>query len=223
MGKLILLRHGESVWNKKNIFTGYVDIPLSKKGIEEALAAGEILKTVPIDVIYCSTLVRATMTALLAMADHQDGKTCVIRHAHGRLHEWGKIYSPEEEKNIIEVFRDDALNERMYGELQGLNKQKTRERFGDEQVKIWRRSFATAPPSGESLKMTTERTIPYYKEVIEPQLKLGKNILVSAHGNSLRAIVKLLDNLTEDEVVHLEIPTGVPIFYEYDGKKYVKV
>lgn len=223
MAKLILLRHGESIWNLRDIFTGWVDVPLSEKGIKEAFSAGETISDMPIDIIYCSTLVRATMTAMLALSKHKSGKTPVIMHAHGKLHEWGKIYSESERTNCIPMYRDDALNERMYGELQGLNKQKTREQFGDEQVKIWRRSFAVAPPNGESLKMTTERTIPYFTNVILPQLHKGLNIFVSAHGNSLRAIVKQLDNLSDEEIAELEIATGIPLFYEFQGTRYKKL
>lgn len=222
MSKLILLRHGESLWNKKNLFTGWVDVPLSEKGVEEAIRAGKTLSHLPIDIIFCSTLVRAMMTTMLVMLQHKDGKTPVVQHKAGKLHDWGKVYSEEEQQLIVPVYINDALNERMYGELQGLNKQKTRERYGDEQVKIWRRSFSTTPPNGESLKMTTERAIPYFKKVIEPELKRGKNVLVSAHGNSIRGLIKLLDNLSDDEVVHLEIATGVPVFYDYDEQGYRK-
>jgi 2,3-bisphosphoglycerate-dependent phosphoglycerate mutase len=205
------------------MFTGWVDIPLSEKGIEEAIKAGKAIRDIPIDIIFCSTLIRATMTAMIAMAYHSDEKTPVIQHKAGKLHSWGKIYSPEEEKRTVPVFMNDALNERMYGELQGLNKQAMREQFGAEQVQIWRRSYSTPPPSGESLEMTTERSIPYFVSTILPKLHQGMNVLVSAHGNSLRGIVKYLDNLSADEVVHLEIATGVPLFYQFTGEKYVKL
>jgi len=219
---LILLRHGESMWNKKNLFTGWVDVPLSPKGIEEALNAGKSIADIPIDIIFCSTLVRGMMTAMLAMSVHKDGKTPVVIHESGKLQEWSTIYSDKAKAETIPVYCNDALNERMYGELQGLNKQETRETFGDEQVKIWRRSFKTCPPNGESLERTTKRTIPYFDDVILPHLKSGKNILISAHGNSLRGCVKDIEGLSDDEIVTREIATGVPLFYKWEDNQFTK-
>jgi 2,3-bisphosphoglycerate-dependent phosphoglycerate mutase len=223
MAHLILLRHGESEWNKKNIFTGWIDIPLSEKGVEEALEAGRTIKDIPVDLIFTSTLIRGIMTAMLAMIVHSSKKVPVILHpGEGKLDEWGRCYDEESEAELIPVYRAWELNERMYGELQGKNKQKTREQFGDEQVKIWRRSFSTPPPNGESLEMTAGRTIPYFESKIVPQLAAGKNVLISAHGNSLRSIVMDLDDLSEEEVLNLEIPTGKPLIYTYKKGKLVK-
>lgn len=223
MSKLILLRHGQSKWNELNLFTGWVDVPLSTKGIEEALAAGKIIQDIPIDVIVTTTLIRAQMTAMLAMSVHNSGKVPVILHpGEGRLEEWGKIFSDEAKQQTVPVIRCWELNERMYGELQGLNKVETAERFGAEQVKIWRRSFATKPPNGESLEMTAERSIPYFEEIIVPMLEKGLNVFVSAHGNSLRSILMDLDGLTKDEVIQLEVPTGIPILYHYDNGAFSK-
>jgi 2,3-bisphosphoglycerate-dependent phosphoglycerate mutase len=222
MSTLILLRHGESIWNKKNLFTGWVDVPLSEKGIEEALKAGQILSRIPIDVIYCSTLIRGIMTAMLAMSVHKDGKTPVIQHGEGKMHIWGKIHSDKAHLETVPVYCADALNERMYGELQGLNKKETIQKYGEEQVKLWRRSFKTCPPEGESLEITTLRTVPYFEEVILPELKKGKNVFVSAHGNSLRACVKYIEGLSDEEVVSLEIATGVPIIYAYKDNGFHK-
>lgn len=219
MNKLILMRHGESEWNKQNLFTGWVDVPLSEKGVEEALAAGELIKNIPIDIIVTTTLIRAQMTALLAMIHHSSGKVPVIIHEG---EEWGRIYSEETKHKCIPVICCFELNERMYGELQGLNKAETAEKFGADQVKLWRRSFDIAPPNGESLKMTAARSIPYFKEKIVPMLKNKDNVFVSAHGNSLRSIIMYLDNLTEDEVLHLEIPTGKPIIYIHNEGKIVR-
>jgi len=215
MTKLILLRHGESMWNKKNLFTGWVDIPLSEKGIEEAIQAGKKIAHLPIDIIFSSTLIRGLMIAMLVMAYHSSGKTPVVIHEKGSLQEWGKVHSQSCEKEMISVICDDALNERMYGDLQGLNKQEMKDQFGEEQVQLWRRSFSVAPPHGESLEMTTERTMPYFKKEIIPQLEEGRNVFVSAHGNSLRSIIKLLNNLSDNEVVRLELLTGEPIVYDY--------
>ncbi len=215
MAKLIMMRHGQSYWNLLNIFTGWVDIPLSPNGIQEALRGGELIKDLPIDIIFMSTLVRAQMTAQLAMTLHSSKKVPVVIHqGEGKLQEWSEIYSPEAQEATIPAYVAWQLNERMYGKLQGLNKQKTIEKYGAEQVKLWRRSYDTPPPEGESLKMTAERTIPYFQENILPLLKQGKNVFVCAHGNSLRAIVMFLDNLSKEEVLELEIATGVPLIYE---------
>jgi len=219
---LILLRHGESMWNKKNLFTGWVDVPLSEKGIQEALGAGHRLCQLPIDIVYCSTLVRSIMTAMLAMAVRPDGKTPVIMHEKGKLNRWGEIYSEAALKGMIPVYCASELNERMYGKLQGLNKRETMDAYGEEQVKLWRRSFRTRPPSGESLEMTTKRTIPYFEKEILPKIQENKNVLISAHGNSLRACVKYIENLSDDEVVTLEIATGDPIVYEWLQGKFIK-
>ncbi|QVL57566.1 MAG: 2,3-bisphosphoglycerate-dependent phosphoglycerate mutase [Simkaniaceae bacterium] len=221
--KLILLRHGKSDWNQKNRFTGWVDVPLSKLGIEEAQKAGKAISHIPIDVIFISSLVRAEMTAMIAMTEHESDKTPVILHkGEGKLEEWAKIYDPKAETHCIPVYKAWEINERMYGELQGLDKDETREKFGADQVKIWRRSFDTPPPNGESLEMTAKRSIPYFKNTIIPFLKEGKNILVSAHGNSLRSIVMYLDNLSKEEVLDLEIPTGVPLCYSFKGDNWKK-
>lgn len=223
MSKLILLRHGQSKWNELNLFTGWVDIPLSKKGIEEALDAGEQIKDIPIDLIVTTTLVRAQMTAFLAMSVHRSGKVPVVLHpGEGKLENWSQIYNEQAMNNCIPVIRCWELNERMYGELQGLNKAETAEKFGAEQVKIWRRSYDIPPPEGESLEMTAARSIPYFERHVIPYLKERKNVLVCAHGNSLRSIMMVLDELTKDEVVHLEIPTGKPIIYNYSENTFTK-
>lgn len=221
--KLILLRHGKSDWNQKNRFTGWVDVPLSQNGIEEAQKAGKAISHIAIDVIFITTLMRAQMTAMIAMTEHESQKTPVLLHrGEGKLEEWGKIYDPKAKEYTIPVIAAWEINERMYGELQGLDKDETRAKFGADQVKIWRRSFDAPPPNGESLEMTAKRSIPYFKEQIVPYLKEGKNVLVSAHGNSLRSIVMYLDNLTNEQVLELEIPTGVPLFYSFEGENWKK-
>jgi len=192
MGKLILLRHGESQWNSENRFTGWIDIGLTEKGKKEAFEAGKLIKDIPIDCAFTSVLIRAidTLTEALKGADQE----------------------------LVPIAEDAALNERMYGDLQGLNKAECAEKFGAAQVKIWRRSYDIPPPNGESLKDTAIRTLPYFEKNILPLVKEGKNVLVSAHGNSLRAIVMDLDKLTKEEVVELNIPNAVPIVYEIDEK-----
>lgn len=221
--RLILLRHGESCWNQLNVFTGWVDVPLSQKGIEEALESGRQISDMPIDIIFTSTLVRAQMSAFLAMSQHHSKKTPVVQHTgSNKQAEWSHIYNKETEANCIPVIYSWELNERMYGELQGLNKAETVKKFGAEQVKKWRRSYDITPPQGESLEMTAARTLPYFHKKVLPCLKKGQNVFVCAHGNSLRSICMELDNLTHEQVVELEIPTGVPIIYTYDGSKLIK-
>ena len=222
MGKLVLLRHGQSVWNKKNVFTGWVDVPLSANGIQEAIKAGEQLANIEFDIVFTSVQVRAIETAMLTLAQNHSDKTPVIMHEEGKMKDWTTIYSADMNNNIIPVHRDWHLNERYYGELQGLNKAETAKSYGDEQVHQWRRSYDVPPPKGECLKDTAERTIPYFKEYIFPSLEAGKNVLVSAHGNSLRSIVMFIDELNKEEILKLEIPTGQPIVYEYRDNALIK-
>jgi 2,3-bisphosphoglycerate-dependent phosphoglycerate mutase len=190
MAKLVLLRHGESQWNLENRFTGWVDVPLSPKGEQEARAAGQKLAGIKFDQAYTSVLKRAIDT--LAIVLEVIGQTG------------------------LPIEKDKALNERMYGELQGLNKTETAKKYGEQQVKIWRRSYDTRPPGGESLKDTADRVLPYYEQHIRPQILAGKNILIAAHGNSLRALVMQLDKLSREAVLELNIPTGAPLLYEFD-------
>ena len=192
MSTLVLVRHGESQWNQENRFTGWVDVPLSPKGVEEAKKAGEKIKNEAIrfDKAYTSDLQRAQATLVLILE---------------------VLGQPS-----IPVAKNQALNERHYGDLQGLNKAETAKKFGEKQVEIWRRSYDVAPPNGESLKDTAARTLPYFESEILSDLKQGKNVLVSAHGNSLRSIVMVLDKLSKEQVLELNIGTGVPIVYQFD-------
>jgi 2,3-bisphosphoglycerate-dependent phosphoglycerate mutase len=191
MARLILVRHGQSVWNATNRFTGWTDVGLSEQGVKEAEDAGRQLAEIRIDIVHTSDLVRAQRTAEI-----------IMRH--------------NEASEDVPTKYDWRLNERHYGALQGLNKAETAEQHGAEQVHIWRRSFDVAPPEGESLEMTAERTIPYFTEEILQDLVSGKNVLVSAHGNSLRSIVMHIDGISPDDIVSLEIPTGEPIHYSYE-------
>jgi len=217
MHKVVLLRHGESTWNKENRFTGWTDVDLSEKGISEAHKAGKLLKSegFKFDVAYASVLKRAIKTLWIT------------------LEEMDLMWIP--------VVRNWRLNERHYGDLQGLNKAETAKKFGEDQVKIWRRSYDTPPPAlekgderypgndaryadlteaelplTECLKDTVARFVPYWEETIAPTIKQGKKVVIAAHGNSLRALVKYLDNIPEDEIVGLNIPTGIPLVYELD-------
>ena len=224
--KLVLVRHGESEWNKLNLFTGWTDVDLSEKGHEEAIAAGKLLKAegFDFDVCYTSYLKRAIHT---------------LNHI---LDEMDRVWLP--------VTKTWKLNERHYGALQGLNKAETAEKYGEDQVKIWRRSFDVKPPKleptddrnpanqaiyasvdpkelplTESLETTIERVVPYFEDVIKKDMKAGKRVIIAAHGNSLRALVKYFDNMSKEEILGVNIPTGVPLVYEFDDnfkvtKKY---
>lgn len=191
MAQLVIIRHGQSQWNLENRFTGWVDVDLSPKGVEEAKSAAELLKDYKFDAAFTSVLQRAqkTLKTILEVSGQSD----------------------------ISVTNHEALNERMYGDLQGLDKAETAEKYGADQVHIWRRSYDVPPPNGESLKDTEARVIPYYKENIEPLLKAGKNIIISAHGNSLRALIMYLENLTPEEILKKELGTARPIVYDLDG------
>ena len=214
-GKLVLCRHGQSEWNLKNLFTGWVDVDLTDKGVQEATEAGRLLRGLDyeFDIAYTSVLKRAIRTLWIVM--------------------------DELDRMWLPVVRDWRLNERHYGALQGLNKAETSAKYGDEQVHIWRRSYATPPPpmdadddghptrdpryagidnlpDSESLATTLERVTPCWQERVVPDLKAGRNVLISAHGNSLRALVKMLDNVSEEEITGFNIPTGVPLEYTLD-------
>ena len=217
------MRHGQSAWNQKNLFTGWVDIPMNEEGIRESIEGGKKIRALPIDVVYTSTLVRAQMTVVLALLHHASGKIPVFQHpGQGKLEEWGHIYSEATKKGTIPVYAAWELNERMYGHLQGLNKAETAEKYGDEQVHLWRRSFDTPPPHGESLAMTASRTIPYFQKQITPHLQKGESVLIAAHGNSLRSIVMHLDHLSKEEVVDLEFATGAHLVYTFEKGKWAK-
>jgi|TARA_B110000495_G_C23014037_1_gene600186 2,3-bisphosphoglycerate-dependent phosphoglycerate mutase len=222
MPLLILMRHGQSLWNAANLFTGWVDVPLTDKGIEEAIQGGKGIAHLPIDEVHTSTLIRAQMTAMLALSQHEEGKNPVIYHNNDGS-ERGDWNQPRGEvESILPVHVAWQLNERMYGDLQGLNHQVIRDKYGDEQVHIWRRSFDISPPGGESLQMTAARTIPYLDKAIIPSLNEGKNIFVSAHGNSLRSIIMSIEDLSREEILKLEVPTGIPLIYEYDNGTFVR-
>ncbi|MBE6118157.1 MAG: 2,3-diphosphoglycerate-dependent phosphoglycerate mutase [Erysipelotrichaceae bacterium] len=220
--KLVLIRHGESEWNKLNLFTGWTDVDLSEKGHEEAKNAGRLLKAEGYDFDVC-------YTSLLKRAIH------TLNHV---LDEMDRAWLP-----VVKTYK---LNERHYGALQGLNKAETAEKYGEDQVKIWRRSYDVKPPAldptderapqnqemfrginpaelplNESLETTVERAVPYFEEVIKEDMKAGKRVLIAAHGNSLRALVKYFDNLSNDEIIGVNIPTGSPLVYEFDDDFHV--
>ncbi len=189
MSKLVLVRHGQSLWNLEDRFTGWVDVPLTPLGRDEARVAARKLSATPLDVAYTSTLSRAQQTLQ------------IIQDTLGL---------------DLPVICDQALNERHYGDLQGLNKAQTAEKFGKEQVHQWRRSYDVPPPNGESLEMTAARTLPFFERCILGDIKQGKNVLVVAHGNSNRSIVMMLDKLTKEQVLELNLVTAVPLVYELE-------
>ena len=197
--KLVLVRHGQSEWNAKNLFTGWKDPKLTDLGIQEAIKAGDLLETrnLKFDLMFTSDLFRAQET--------------------------GRLILERMNQTDIQVIEDQSLNERNYGDLAGLNKDEAREKWGEEQVHIWRRSFDVPPPGGESLKNTAERVLPYFEIKIMPKVKEGLNILIAAHGNSLRALVMELEKISSEEIVKLEIATGDPLNYEYSNGDFVRI
>ena len=197
--KLVLVRHGQSEWNAKNLFTGWKDPKLTDLGIQEAIKAGDLLETrnLKFDLMFTSNLFRAQET--------------------------GRLILEQMNQTDIQVIKDQSLNERNYGDLAGLNKDEARDKWGEEQVHIWRRSFDFPPPGGESLKNTAERVLPYFEIEIMPKVKEGLNILIAAHGNSLRALVMELEKISSEEIVKLEIATGDPLTYEYTNGDFVRI
>ncbi len=190
MSILVLVRHGQSAWNLENRFTGWIDVPLSENGVKEAEKAAEKLLPYRFDVAFTSALQRAQHTL--------------------------KIILEKTSQSQIPVMSDKALNERMYGDLQGMNKDEARQKFGEEQVKIWRRSYDVSPPNGESLKDTAARVLPYFEKNILPYIRQNKNVLIVAHGNSLRALVMYLEKMSPEQILQFELGTAVPRVYEVD-------
>jgi len=218
MSKLLLLRHLQSQWNLENRFTGWVDVPLSKKGIKKTKEIVKKISKIKIDTIYTSPLIRNQDT-VLKIWEYLNKKYPIFFHFRGKMKEWANF--KDLNKNYLPVYVSETLNERYYGKLQGLNKDITIKKYGAEKVHLWRRSFEKGPPGGESLKDVIKRTIPFYKKYIEKDLKKGKTILVVASHNSLRALVKYIEKIPNKEIINLEIPVGTLIKYEFD--KYLKL
>ena len=205
MNKLILLRHGQSQWNLENRFTGWKNVDLTQKGVEEAILAGKVMKekNIKIDLVFSSNLKRANETAKLAISQMS------LKNLY------------DKDKNLI-MIKDQSLNERDYGDLVGLNKEETARKYGKEQVHIWRRSFETPPPGGESLKNVLERVDPYFKQNIKNEIDNKKNVIIVAHGNSLRAIMIAINLYKPDQISKIELPTGNPFVINYKDKKIVE-
>lgn len=221
MAKLILIRHGQSLWNAANKFTGWVDVPLSEQGRAEATIASCKLRDYRVDVCFTSMLFRAIETAVICLTEVDDicgNKVPIIKHEAGDpdWHDWDRYEGNHDEE--LPIFLSAALDERYYGDLQGLNKTETAEKYGQEQVHTWRRSYNVRPPGGESLADTRNRTLPFFEKRILKHLKRGDNVLVAAHGNSLRSIIMELEKISEAEIPKLELGTGVPLVYEIDAE-----
>ncbi len=221
MAKLILIRHGQSTWNAANKFTGWVDVPLSKLGRQEATIAASKLQQYQVEVCFTSLLMRAIETAIICLTEYPSicgGRSPIIKHAADdpNWHGWDQYEgNPAEE---LPIFPSAALDERYYGDLQGLNKAQTAAKYGEAQVYEWRRSFTVRPPAGESLQDTLERAVPFFQNRILAHILQDHNVLVAAHGNSLRSIIMVLDNLSATEVPNLELATGVPIVYTLNAE-----
>lgn len=224
MAQLILVRHGQSLWNAENKFTGWVDVPLSEMGRAEATIASCKLRDYRVRVCFTSMLFRAIETAIIILTevdDICDGRIPIIKHniEDEDWHGWDKYHGDLEQE--LPVYTAAALDERYYGDLQGLNKAETAAKFGKEQVQLWRRSYDVAPPGGESLEDTVKRTVPFFRDRILKHLVAGDNVLIAAHGNSLRSIIKYLEDLSEEAIVKVELGTGVPIVYDIDANGQV--
>ncbi|HEY9764235.1 MAG TPA: 2,3-bisphosphoglycerate-dependent phosphoglycerate mutase [Trichocoleus sp.] len=220
MPQLILIRHGQSLWNAANKFTGWVDVPLSERGRAEATIASTKLRNYRVQVCYTSKLMRAMETAVICLTECDeicDGRIPIFQHGAEEpdWHGWDRYDGDPSEE--LPIFTSAALDERYYGDLQGLNKEETVAKYGAAQVHEWRRSYTTRPPGGESLEDTQKRVVPYFTQRIMLHIKQGDNVLVAAHGNSLRAIIMELDNLKAEDVPALELATGIPTVYDFDN------
>ncbi len=209
----MLLRHAESQWNLENRFSGWVDVPLSKKGVDKAEALAKRMSKLKIDVVYTSPLIRnqETVSRILRAAG---GKYPIFFHFQGKMKEWANF--KEVNKNYIPVYVSEKLNERYYGNLQGLDKKKTIKKYGAPKVLLWRRGFKNSPPGGEGLDEVFKRVIPFYREYVEKDLRKGKNVLIVSSHNALRALIKYLENISEKDLVKVEIETGSLIEYKLD-------
>lgn len=220
MSKLILLRHLKSQWNLENRFTGWVDIPLIKNVAQKAQKKAEKIFKFKIDVIYSSPLLRNQQT-VMTILKYFDKKYPIFIHLDkGKMKEWGNF--EEINKDYIPVYISENLNERYYGKLQGLNKKKMMQKYGFEKVRHWRRSFSVPPPGGESLKEVFNRTIPFYRKYIERDLKFGKNVLIVLSHNPLRAIIKHIEKVSDEDIINIEVPFAGLMTYDFDKSLKIK-
>jgi len=215
VSQLILVRHGQSIWNLQNRFTGWVDVSLSRRGVIEAQQAAALLVDERIDVAFTSSLLRAQDSLYEILRQNRYCEQYV--RVHEQSSKWYEHVSPNQgDASELKIYVSEKLNERYYGDLQGLNKDWAKAHFGAQQVHLWRRSYDVPPPGGESLKMTAQRTLPYYQERIISHLRQGKSVLVSAHGNSLRSIIMHIEQMTPQQILDYELATGTPHLYTFD-------
>jgi 2,3-bisphosphoglycerate-dependent phosphoglycerate mutase len=216
VSRLFLVRHGQSVWNLQNRFTGWVDVSLSRQGVIEAQQAAALLADEHFDVAFTSTLLRAQHSLYEILRKNRRCAQYVCVHEQGS--DWyGHRTQAEDDAHELKIYVSEKLNERYYGDLQGLNKDWASQRYGAEQVHLWRRSYDVPPPNGESLKMTAARTLPYYRERIVPHLQNGGSVLIAAHGNSLRSIIMHIEQMTPQQIIDYELATGAPLMYAFDN------
>jgi len=212
-GTLVIVRHGQSRFNELNIFTGWLDVPLSEKGIEQAHSVSTHCENFDYDVVFTSHLKRAHETLSVILS--KQIKIGVFQHQSDKQYDISDNLDSELSKNILKVYTDKTLNERSYGTLQGMNKEKAREVYGEEQVFNWRRGYTDKPPEGESLKDVCERAVPYFEKTVIPHLESGETCLIVGHGNTLRALIKFLENIEDEKIPFVNLPLGRPLVYEY--------
>lgn len=220
-GTLVIVRHGQSRFNELNIFTGWLDVPLSEKGIMEAHKVADHCKKFDYDAVFTSHLKRAHETLTIILSKQE--KMGVFQHQGDEKYNIPDNIDPKLNSKLLRIYSDNSLNERAYGNLQGLDKQKATQIYGESRVAIWRRGFTERPPGGESLRDVYERAIPYLKKTIVPRLKKGETILVVGHGNTLRAVIKFLENISDDKIPFISLPLGLPLVYEYKNGKMTRV
>lgn len=220
MSKLVLIRHGLSRWNHVNKFTGWVDVPLAEAGIEEAKKTSNELMGIDFDIAYTSDLMRAQETLLIVLS--KQDRTGIFLHKNSKKNQWLRKSNQPAYKEIP-IYDHPILNERYYGDLQGMDKDEARRKYGEEKVLMWRRSWDQKPPHGESLKDVYNRVVPFFVSNILSQAKKGKNVLLCAHSNSLRAIIKYIESIDDENIVNLEFPTGQAVIYEFEGNALLRV
>ena len=221
MAKLYLQRHLKSQWNVEDRFAGWTNAPVAKESLENVNVVADKLVGEPIDIVFTSPLIRNMQTVLEIFKSFDDGRYPFFIHVDGgKMQEWGNFVDIGD--NDMNTYVSEKLNERYYGELQGLNKAETKKKYGEDQVKLWKTSYADAPPKGESGQDVYDRVIPFFKESIEKELQAGKNVLVVSSHHPLRAIIKYIENISAEQMVQVEIPFAGLVQYEFDGKTYIK-
>lgn len=220
-GTLVLVRHGESRFNEMNLFTGWLDIPLTEKGIDEARSVARHCEKFDYDAVFTSHLERARETLVIILSDQE--RIGIFHHSENERYDIPEDVRPLISESILPVYSNESLNERSYGLLQGMDKKKVADTYGDDQVLKWRRGFLDTPPGGESLKDVYDRSLKYFQETIMPRLEIGETNLIVAHGNTLRALIKFLDNIDDNKISFIDLPFGEPLVYEYEQGVFERV